>query len=184
MAKSLNKVQLIGNLGADPEVRTTQDGRSMATLRMATSDSWKDAQGQVQERTEWHRVVIFGKLAEIVQQYLHKGSKVYIEGQLQTRKWIDNQNQERFSTEIIVPQIGGQMLMLDSRPPGAGGPSAYGGTPAYNAPQPDPYAQEYRPPPPPPLASGKYPGSTTPQSGPPPMNEFSQTSNFDDDIPF
>ncbi|MEO5330813.1 MAG: single-stranded DNA-binding protein [Magnetococcus sp. YQC-5] len=166
-------------------MRVTQDGRAVANLRIATSDSWKDAQGQLQERTEWHRVVMFGKLAEIAQQYLRKGSKVYIEGQLQTRKWTDNQNQERYTTEITVPPFSGQMLMLDSRPPGAGGPPAYGGTPAYNAPQPDPYAQEYRPPPPPPMGSAKtYPGSTTPQSGPPPMNDFAQTSNFDDDIPF
>ncbi|MBF0126580.1 MAG: single-stranded DNA-binding protein [Magnetococcales bacterium] len=187
MARSLNKVQLIGNLGADPEVRFTQDGRPIANLRIATSDSWKDQQGQVQERTEWHRVVVFGKLAEIAQQYLRKGSKVYIEGQLQTRKWTDNQGQERYNTEVVLNPFGGQMLMLDSRP-GAGGPSGYGGGGA-SPPAPEMYSQEYRPPPAPPAGGGKsHPpagGGNAPSPGVQPnMDDYGQVPNFDDDIPF
>lgn len=113
MARGVNKCILIGNLGADPEVRYMPNGNAVANTTLATSDSWKDKQtGEQQERTEWHRVVFFGKLAEIAGQYLRKGSKVYIEGRLQTREW-EKDGIKRYTTEVIV-DIGGQMLMLDS----------------------------------------------------------------------
>lgn len=112
MAGSLNKVELIGNLGQDPEVRYMPNGGAVANLTIATSETWKDKQtGEKKEKTEWHRVVIFGKLAEIAGEYLRKGSKVFIEGKLQTRKWSDQQGVERYTTEIVVA-INGQMIML------------------------------------------------------------------------
>ena len=117
MAGSVNKVILVGNLGADPEVRHTQDGRPIVNLRVATSDSWRDkATGERREKTEWHRVVIFNEnLAKIAEQYLRKGSKVYLEGQLQTRKWEDQSGQERYSTEVVLQGFNGQLTMLDGR---------------------------------------------------------------------
>ncbi|WP_244500305.1 single-stranded DNA-binding protein [Methyloceanibacter superfactus] len=117
MAGSVNKVILIGNLGADPEIRHTQDGRPIVNLRVATSDSWRDkATGERRERTEWHRVVIFNEgLAKIAEQYLKKGSKVYLEGQLQTRKWEDQQGQERYSTEVVLQGFNSSLTMLDGR---------------------------------------------------------------------
>jgi single-strand DNA-binding protein len=115
MGGSVNKVILIGNLGADPEIRRTQDGRPVANLRVATSESWRDkATGERRERTEWHRVVIFSEgLCRIAEQYLKKGSKIYLEGQLQTRKWTDPQGQERYSTEIVLQNFNGVLTMLD-----------------------------------------------------------------------
>jgi single-strand DNA-binding protein len=119
--RGVNKVILIGNCGQDPETKFTASGAAIANLSIATSDSWKDKQtGQMQERTEWHRVVFFNRLAEIVGEYLRKGSKVYIEGRLQTRKWQDQSGQERYTTEIV----GNEMQMLDSR----GGDNAGGGS--------------------------------------------------------
>jgi single-strand DNA-binding protein len=113
---SVNKVILIGNLGADPEVRSMPNGNYVANIRIATTEAWKDRNsGESQERTEWHRVVMFRKLAEIAQQYLRKGSKVFIEGKLQTRKWQDQSGQDRYTTEIVADQ----MQMLDSRGAGA-----------------------------------------------------------------
>ena len=103
---SLNKVQLIGNLGADPEVRHTGDGRAIANLNIATTESWKDKQGEKQEKTEWHRVVIFGPLAEVAEKWLKKGASVYLEGKLQTRKWQDESGNDRYSTEVVVDQRG------------------------------------------------------------------------------
>jgi single-strand DNA-binding protein len=122
MAGSVNKVILVGNLGADPEVRHTQDGRLIVNLRVATSESWRDkASGERRERTEWHRVVIFNEnLAKIAEQYLKKGSKVYLEGQLQTRKWQDQSGQDRYSTEVVLQQYRGELTLLDGRQ-GAGG---------------------------------------------------------------
>jgi len=122
MAGSVNKVILIGNLGADPEIRRTQDGRPIANLRVATSETWRDkATGERREKTEWHRVVIFSEgLAKIAEQYLKKGSKVYLEGALQTRKWQDQQGQDRYSTEIVLQNFNGTLVMLD-RVGGAGG---------------------------------------------------------------
>jgi single-strand DNA-binding protein len=123
MAGSVNKVILIGNLGADPEIKRTQDGRPIANLRIATSESWRDkATGERKEKTEWHRVVIFNEgLCRIAEQYLKKGAKVYIEGQLQTRKWTDQNNNERYSTEVVLQGFNSQLTMLDGR--GGGGAS-------------------------------------------------------------
>ena len=122
MARGVNKVILIGNLGGDPDVRFTPNGSAVANLNVATSESWTDKNtGQRQDRTEWHRVVVFGKLAEICQQYLRKGSKVYLEGKLQTRKWQDQQGQDKYTTEIVVDGFSGQMQMLDGRQDGGMG---------------------------------------------------------------
>lgn len=123
MAGSVNKVILVGNLGRDPEIRRTQDGRPIANLRIATSESWKDRNsGERRERTEWHSVVIFNEnLCRVVEQYLRKGSKVYVEGQLQTRKWQDQQGQDRYSTEVVLQGFNGQLTMLDGRAGGGGG---------------------------------------------------------------
>jgi single-strand DNA-binding protein len=123
MAGSVNKVILIGNLGADPEIRRTQDGRPVANLRVATSDSWKDkATGERKEKTEWHRVVIFNEnLCRIAEQYLKKGSKVYIEGALQTRKWQDQSGQDRYSTEVVLQGFRGELTLLDRAGSAAGG---------------------------------------------------------------
>ena len=117
MSGSLNKVILIGNLGRDPEVRTAQDGSKMVTLSLATSESWKDKMtGERKDRTEWHRVVIFNeRLSEVAERYLKKGSKIYVEGQLQTRKWTDNNGQEKYSTEVILGKFRGELTMLDGR---------------------------------------------------------------------
>lgn len=119
MSRSLNKVQLIGNVGKDPEIRSTQDGKPIANLSIATSDTWKDKQGQKQEKTEWHRIVVFGKLAEIIQKYVNKGDKLFVEGKLQTKKWTDKSGQDRYTTEVVLDPFGGQMIMLGS--PGRGG---------------------------------------------------------------
>ncbi|MBI3436519.1 MAG: single-stranded DNA-binding protein [Proteobacteria bacterium] len=115
MAGSVNKVILIGNLGADPEIRRTQDGRPIANLRVATSESWRDkTSGERREKTEWHRVVIFNEgLCRITEQYLKKGSKVYLEGALQTRKWTDKEGVERYSTEVVLQGFNSQLTMLD-----------------------------------------------------------------------
>jgi single-strand DNA-binding protein len=123
MAGSVNKVILVGNLGRDPEVRHTQDGRAIVNLSIATSESWRDKQsGERKEKTEWHRVVIFNEnLAKVAEQYLKKGAKVYIEGQLQTRKYTDNAGVEKFSTEVVLQQYRGELTMLDSRGGGSGG---------------------------------------------------------------
>ncbi len=124
MARGINKVILIGNLGADPETRAMPSGTTVANLRVATSESWRDKQtGEQQERTEWHRVALFGRLAEVAGEYLRKGSQVYIEGSLRTRKWQDKQGNERYSTEII----GNDLQMLGSRGGGGAGVAPMGG---------------------------------------------------------
>jgi single-strand DNA-binding protein len=122
MAGSVNKVILVGNLGRDPEVKSMQDGRSMVNMSVATSDTWRDRQtGERKERTEWHRVVIFNeKLAEVAQKFVRKGSKIYVEGQLSTRKWTDQSGQERYPTEVVIPRFGGALTMLDGRGGGGG----------------------------------------------------------------
>jgi single-strand DNA-binding protein len=123
MAGSVNKVILVGNLGADPEIRRTQDGRPIANLRVATSESWRDKNsGERKEKTEWHRVVIFSEgLCKVAEQYLKKGAKVYIEGQLQTRKWQDKDGQDRYSTEVVLQGFNSQLTMLDRSGAGGGG---------------------------------------------------------------
>ncbi|HRE61386.1 MAG TPA: single-stranded DNA-binding protein [Micropepsaceae bacterium] len=123
MAGSVNKVILIGNLGADPEVKAMNSGDKVVNLRIATSETWRDkTSGERKERTEWHRVVIFNEnLAKVAEQYLKKGSKVYLEGQLQTRKWTDNSGAERYSTEVVLQRFRGELVMLDTRGGGGGG---------------------------------------------------------------
>jgi len=122
MAGSVNKVILVGNLGADPEIRRMQDGRPIANLRVATTDSWRDKNtGERREKTEWHRVVIFSEgLTKVVEQYLKKGSRIYVEGQLQTRKWQDQQGQDRYSTEVVLQGFSSQLTMLDRVGSGSG----------------------------------------------------------------
>ena len=163
MAGSVNKVILIGNLGADPEIRRTQDGRPIANLRIATSESWRDkATGERKEKTEWHRVVIFSEgLCKIVEQYLKKGSKVYLEGQLQTRKWTDKDNIERYSTEVVLQGFNSSLTMLDGRSGGGGG--NFGSDDA----------------------GGDF-GSSGPSSAPPrrAVAAGARNSDMDDDIPF
>ena len=165
MAGSVNKVILIGNLGRDPELRSTQDGTRIANLAVATSESWRDrVSGERKERTEWHRVVIFNeRLAEIAEKYLKKGSKVYVEGALQTRKWTDQGGQERYSTEVVLQRFRGELTMLD----GAGG---RGGAPG-GAPIDAGYDEGY---------GDEMPASrpATPARGRTPVNDL------DDDIPF
>jgi single-strand DNA-binding protein len=128
MAGSINKVILVGNLGFDPEVRSMQDGREIVNLRIATSESWKDkATGEKREKTEWHRVVIFNEgIGRVAKEYLRKGSKVYIEGQLQTRKWTDKDGAEKYSTEIVLQNYNGNLTLLD-RPGGERGGASSGG---------------------------------------------------------
>ncbi|MXO49202.1 single-stranded DNA-binding protein [Erythrobacter vulgaris] len=129
MAGSLNKVMLIGNLGADPEIRSFQNGGKVANLRIATSETWKDKNtGEKQERTEWHTVSIFSEgLIGVVERFLRKGSKVFIEGQLQTRKWQDQQGNDRYSTEVVLRGLNGTLTMLDGAQGGGGSGAGYGG---------------------------------------------------------
>lgn len=135
MAGSVNKVTLLGNVGKDPEIRTTQSGGKIASLTIATSESWKDRNsGERKEQTEWHRVTVMSApLAEVVEKYVKKGSKLYIEGKIQTRKWTDQSGQDRYTTEIVISGFGGQLVMLDGR-------SSDGGT-AAPQPQPQPRQQ-------------------------------------------
>jgi single-strand DNA-binding protein len=133
MAGSVNKVIIVGNLGRDPETRYTQDSKKIVNMSIATSESWKDkTTGERRERTEWHRVVIFNEgLANIADQYLKKGAKVYLEGQMQTRKWTDNDGNDKYTTEVVLQGFNCAMTMLDSQrsgPPPAGGPGDYGPT--------------------------------------------------------
>lgn len=156
-SRGVNKVILVGNLGQDPEVRYTPSGSAVANITLATSESWRDKQtGENKEVTEWHRVVLFGKLAEVAGEYLRKGSQVYIEGQLRTRKWQDQSGQDRYTTEVTV-HVGGTMQMLGGKQEGGQG----------NRPQQN---QQQRPQ----QQSGP---STTPANNEPPMD-------FDDEIPF
>ena len=157
---SVNKVILVGRLGAEPESRAFPNGGSICNLRLATSESWKDKQtGERKERTEWHRIVLRNRLGEIAQQYLHKGSQLYIEGRIQTRKWQDQSGQDRYSTEIV----GDQMTMLDSK--GSGGSA-----PAYDQSAPAPQAAAATPQPASPAAGPGYGGG--------------DAEYLDDDIPF
>ena len=164
MAGSVNKVILVGNLGRDPEVRTSQDGSKIVNLSLATSESWKDrTSGERKEKTEWHRVVIFNpNLADIAERYLKKGSTVYVEGALQTRKWTDQSGQEKYSTEVVISRFKGELTLLGGRD-GGGGASAGGG---------DPYGQSSSPAP----RSGGGGGSSGGGWEPP--------ADLDDEIPF
>ena len=122
MAGSVNKVILVGNLGRDPEIRSTQDGMRIANLSLATSENWRDkASGERKEKTEWHRVAVFNdRLVDVIEKYVKKGAKLYIEGQLQTRKWTDKEGQERYTTEVVLGRFNGQLTMLDGRSGGEG----------------------------------------------------------------
>ena len=135
MAGSVNKVILVGNLGRDPEIRSTQDGTKVANLSVATSENWRDKNsGERREKTEWHRVVIFNdRLVDVAEKYLKKGSKVYLEGQLQTRKWTDQSGAEKYTTEIVLQKYRGELTMLDGRGGGEGaGDSSSGGDAGYS----------------------------------------------------
>jgi single-strand DNA-binding protein len=135
MAGSVNKVILVGNLGADPEIRRTQDGRPICNLRLATSENWRDKNtGERREKTEWHTVVIFSEpLCKIVEQYLRKGSKIYIEGALQTRKWQDQSGQDRYSTEVVLQGFNSTLTMLDGRAGASGGGMSEDGGSQYDS---------------------------------------------------
>ena len=123
----VNKVILVGNLGADPEARSLNNGGEVVNLRVATSESWKDRDGNRQERTEWHQVVIFNEnLGRVAKSYLKKGSKVYLEGQIQTRKWTDQSGNDKYTTEVVLQRFRGELVLLDSRDGGGGGRSDYG----------------------------------------------------------
>lgn len=172
MAGSVNKVILIGNLGADPEIRRTQDGRPIANLRLATSDSWRDkATGERREKTEWHRVVIFNeRLVEVAEKYLRKGSKIYIEGALQTRKWTDQQGQERYSTEVVLQRFRGELTMLDGARDGGSGMGRGGAMEGG-------YDEGYSP-----GDSPRYGGTGSPGTGG--GSRGRSNADLDDEIPF
>lgn len=165
MAGSVNKVILVGNLGADPEIKRTQDGRPIANLSVATSDTWRDKNtGERKEKTEWHRVVIFSEgLCKIAEQYLKKGAKVYLEGQLQTRKWQDKDGKDRYSTEVVLQNFNSTLTMLDGK--SSGGGSSFG-------------AEE---------GGGDF-GSSSPSRSAPPRRVASggggRSDDMNDDIPF
>ncbi|MCY9802967.1 single-stranded DNA-binding protein [Vibrio scophthalmi] len=176
-SRGVNKVILVGNLGADPEVRYMPSGGAVANITVATSESWRDkATGEQREKTEWHRVALFGKLAEVAGEYLRKGSQVYIEGQLQTRKWQNQQGQDQYTTEVVVQGFNGVMQMLGGRQGGQGAPM--GGQPQQQQPQqgwgqpqqPAMQQQSHQP-------QHQQPQQQQPQYNEPPMD-------FDDDIPF
>ena len=168
MAGSVNKVILVGNLGNDPESRSFANGGEVVNLSVATSESWKDRDGNKQDRTEWHRVVIFNEnLGRVAKQYLRKGSKVYLEGQLQTRKWQDNSGQDKYSTEVVLQRFRGELVLLDARGGGAGSSGgedygdSFGGAGGGSS-------------------SFGGGGSSRPQSRPAPAFD----SDLDDDVPF
>jgi single-strand DNA-binding protein len=157
----VNKVILVGNLGADPESRSLNNGGEVVNLRVATSETWKDRSGERQERTEWHRVVIFNEnLGRVAKSYLRKGSKVYLEGQLQTRKWTDQSGQEKYSTEIVLQNFRGELVLLDARGEGGGGRDFGGGED---------------------FGGGGSGGSSRQQSRPQPA---AFDTDLDDDVPF
>ncbi|MBY5833666.1 single-stranded DNA-binding protein [Rhizobium ruizarguesonis] len=169
MAGSVNKVILVGNVGADPEIRRTQDGRPIANLRIATSETWRDRNsGERREKTEWHTVVVFNEgLCKVVEQYVKKGAKLYIEGQLQTRKWQDQQGQDRYSTEVVLQGFGSTLTMLDGRGEGGGASGGRGSAGGGND-----YGDDYGAPAP----------SSSPSRGGGGGGNFSR--DLDDDIPF
>jgi single-strand DNA-binding protein len=162
MARGVNKAIIVGTLGQDPEVRYTANGGAVANISVATNESWRDkATGEAQERTEWHRIVMFGKLAEIAQQYLKKGSQAYFEGRIQTRKWQDNEGKDRYSTEIVA----NEMQMLGGRSGGGGGAPMDSGGQSQSQPQSQPQSQSQS------------------QSKPAPADTAPMDDGFDD-IPF
>ncbi|MET2956465.1 single-stranded DNA-binding protein [Vibrio harveyi] len=177
-SRGINKVILVGNLGNDPEIRYMPNGGAVANITIATSESWRDkATGEQREKTEWHRVVLFGKLAEVAGEYLRKGSQVYIEGQLQTRKWQDQSGQDRYSTEVVVQGFNGVMQMLGGRAQGGapmGGGQQQQQQGGWGQPQQPAQQQQYNAPQ---QQQQQAPQQQQPQYNEPPMD-------FDDDIPF
>jgi single-strand DNA-binding protein len=170
MAGSVNKVILIGNLGKDPEVRTTQDGQKIVNLTLATSENWTDRNsGERKERTEWHRVVIFNdRIGEVAERFLRKGRKVFVEGSLQTRKWTDQSGQERYTTEVVIQRFRGELVLLDSQRGEEGGMGEGGGGGGYRERAPA-------------AARAAMPGA--PRSGGPSW-EAPKGGDLDDEIPF
>ena len=161
----VNKVILVGNLGADPEARSLNNGGEVVNLRVATSENWKDKDGNRQERTEWHQVVIFNEnLGRVAKSYLRKGSKVYLEGQIQTRKWTDNQGNDKYTTEVVLQRFRGELVLLDSRESGSGGGFGGGGGGSYG--------EDF---------GGGSAGSSKAQQRPQPA---SFDTELDDDVPF
>ncbi|AMF97601.1 MULTISPECIES: single-stranded DNA-binding protein [Vibrio] len=177
-SRGINKVILVGNLGNDPEIRYMPNGGAVANITIATSESWRDkATGEQREKTEWHRVVLFGKLAEVAGEYLRKGSQVYVEGQLQTRKWQDQSGQDRYSTEVVVQGFNGVMQMLGGRAQGGapmGGGQQQQQQGGWGQPQQPAQQQQYNAPQ---QQQQQAPQQQQPQYNEPPMD-------FDDDIPF
>ncbi len=173
-SRGINKVILIGNLGNDPEVRYMPSGGAVANLTLATSESWRDkTTGEQREKTEWHKVAVFGKLAEIAGEYLRKGSQVYIEGQLQTRKWQDQSGQDRYTTEVVVQGFNGVMQMLGARQQGA---PAVGG----QAPQQGGWGQPQQP-----VQQAQAPRQQAAPAQQPAQSQYNEPPmDFDDDIPF
>ncbi|QGU89259.1 single-stranded DNA-binding protein SSB1 [Erwinia sorbitola] len=183
-SRGVNKVILVGNLGQDPEVRYMPNGGAVANMTLATSESWRDKQtGETKEKTEWHRVVLFGKLAEVAGEYLRKGSQVYIEGALQTRKWTDQAGVEKYTTEVVV-NVGGTMQMLGGRAQGAGAPAG-GGQGGNNNGWGQPQQPQQQP-----QGSNQFSGGaqqSRPQQQPQQNNAPANNEppmDFDDDIPF
>lgn len=176
MKRGINKVILVGNLGGDPEIRYMPNGSPVANITIATSDSWRDkATGEQREKTEWHRVVLFGKLAEVAGEYLRKGSQVYVEGQLQTRKWQDQSGQDRYSTEVVVQGFNGVMQMLGGRPQGTQQHQSGWGQPQQ--PQYTPEQQKQ-------IDAHKN-SRPNPSQYPQPQQQYNEPPmDFDDDIPF
>lgn len=179
-SRGVNKVILVGNLGQDPEIRYMPNGGAVANMTLATSESWRDkATGEQKEKTEWHRVVLFGKLAEVAGEYLKKGSQVYIEGALQTRKWTDQAGVEKYTTEVVV-NVGGTMQMLGGRtgggaPAGAGGGQASAGQSGWGQPQQPQGGNQF---------SGGQQSRPAAQQNNAPAQSNEPPMDFDDDIPF
>lgn len=179
-SRGINKVILVGNLGNDPEIRYMPNGGAVANITIATSESWRDkATGEQREKTEWHRVALFGKLAEVAGEYLRKGSQVYVEGQLQTRKWQDQNGQDRYTTEVVVQGFNGVMQMLGGRAQGGapmgGGQQQQGGWGQPQQPAQQSAQQQYN-------APQQQPQQQAPQQ---PQQQYNEPPmDFDDDIPF
>jgi single-strand DNA-binding protein len=182
MAGSVNKVILVGNLGKDPEVRSTQDGSKIVNLTLATSETWNDrASGERKEKTEWHRVVVFNdRVADVAERFLKKGAKVYVEGSLQTRKWTDQQGQERYTTEVVIGRFNGQLTMLDGRS-GGGEAGGYGGAPEGGSVAGGGYAPRERPPTGVARPAG---GASRGPAGGGPSWDAPKGGDLDDEIPF
>ena len=181
MAGSVNKVILVGNMGKDPEVRSTQDGSKIVNLTLATSETWNDrASGERKERTEWHRVVIFNdRVADVAERFLKKGAKIYVEGSLQTRKWTDQQGQERYTTEVVIGRFNGQLTMLDGRSGGGEG-GGYSGSESSSGSPGGGYAPRERAP----VSAARPAGGAARGGAGAPSWDAPKGGDLDDEIPF